>query len=104
MKKVSESLSHAQASRRISELRRQIEYHEKKYYVENNPQISDFEFDELVRELAPHIPRQGRHVPEAGRPLAVDPLEHLRGPVAGLAPFLEPGGQLFLREVVDALH
>jgi len=51
MKKVSESLSHAQASRRISELRRQIEYHEKKYYVENNPQISDFEFDELVREL-----------------------------------------------------
>jgi DNA ligase (NAD+) len=46
-----QSLSHAQAARRISKLRQEIEYHEKKYYVESNPQISDFEFDQLVREL-----------------------------------------------------
>ncbi|MBU4329563.1 MAG: NAD-dependent DNA ligase LigA, partial [Acidobacteria bacterium] len=36
---------------RIRELRRQITYHEKKYYVDNDPQISDFEFDSLVKEL-----------------------------------------------------
>jgi DNA ligase (NAD+) len=46
-----QSLSHAQAARRISKLRQEIEYHEKKYYVESNPQISDFEFDQLVRKL-----------------------------------------------------
>ena len=36
---------------RIEELRRQLEYHNFKYYVENAPEISDFEFDALMREL-----------------------------------------------------
>ena len=36
---------------RAEELRRLILYHEKKYYVDNDPQISDGEFDALVREL-----------------------------------------------------
>jgi len=36
---------------RIEELRRQIRYHEERYYVANQPEISDTEFDELVREL-----------------------------------------------------
>ncbi|HIW65808.1 MAG TPA: NAD-dependent DNA ligase LigA [Candidatus Alistipes intestinipullorum] len=36
---------------RIEELRRQLERHNYKYYVENNPEISDFEFDALMREL-----------------------------------------------------
>ena len=36
---------------RIEELRRQLEYHNHKYYVENDPSISDFEFDALMREL-----------------------------------------------------
>ncbi len=36
---------------RIEELRRQLEYHNYKYYVENNPEISDFEFDTMMREL-----------------------------------------------------
>ena len=36
---------------RIEELRRQLELHNYKYYVENNPEISDFEFDALMREL-----------------------------------------------------
>ena len=44
-------LTHAQAARRIPKLRQEIEHHEKKYYVDNDPQISDFEFDQLVREL-----------------------------------------------------
>jgi DNA ligase (NAD+) len=36
---------------RAEALRRQILYHERKYYVDNDPQISDVEFDRLVREL-----------------------------------------------------
>ncbi|MDE6070392.1 MAG: NAD-dependent DNA ligase LigA, partial [Alistipes sp.] len=38
--------------KRIEELRRQLEYHNHKYYVENDPAISDYEFDALMRELA----------------------------------------------------
>ena len=37
---------------RIEELRRQLHRHNRKYYVENAPEISDFEFDALMRELA----------------------------------------------------
>lgn len=35
----------------IEELRRVIEYHNYKYYVENNPEISDLEFDRLMERL-----------------------------------------------------
>ncbi len=35
----------------IRELREQIEYHSQKYYVEDAPEISDFEFDRLYRRL-----------------------------------------------------
>jgi DNA ligase (NAD+) len=35
----------------IEELRRQLNEHNRKYYVENAPEISDFEFDALMREL-----------------------------------------------------
>ena len=36
---------------RIETLRRTLEYHNFRYYVENNPVISDYEFDLLMREL-----------------------------------------------------
>jgi DNA ligase (NAD+) len=36
---------------RAEALRRKILYHERKYYVDNDPQISDHEFDGLMREL-----------------------------------------------------
>ena len=36
---------------RIEELRRLLELHNYKYYVGNNPEISDFEFDSMMREL-----------------------------------------------------
>jgi len=38
-------------TKRIEELRELIRYHEYKYYVENEPEISDFEFDRLMAEL-----------------------------------------------------
>ena len=36
---------------RMRELERTLEYHNKRYYVDNTPEISDQEFDALLREL-----------------------------------------------------
>ena len=47
MKKLSEE----EARKRIEELREQINYHNYRYYVLNDPIISDEEYDELMREL-----------------------------------------------------
>jgi len=47
----SKPLTRKQAAARIKDLRDEIKYHEKKYYVDNEPQISDYEFDQLVKEL-----------------------------------------------------
>src|SRR5262249_21006500 len=38
-------------AKKIEELRTKIRHHERRYYVENDPEISDFEFDRLVSEL-----------------------------------------------------
>jgi len=46
-----QSLSRDQAAKRLLKLREEIKYHEKKYYADNDPQISDYEFDLLVKEL-----------------------------------------------------
>jgi DNA ligase (NAD+) len=69
---------------RINELRAQIRHHEERYYVHSAPEISDAEFDALVRELerlegdhpdlvTPDSPTQR----VAGRPVAGFPtVEH----------------------------
>lgn len=41
----------AKAKKRIKELRKTIEYHNKKYYDDDEPEISDFEYDMLSNEL-----------------------------------------------------
>jgi DNA ligase (NAD+) len=38
-------------ARRIETLRRTLAHHERKYYVDNDPQIADAEYDALMREL-----------------------------------------------------
>lgn len=40
-----------QAKERIEDLRKQVEYHAKKYYDDDKPEISDFEYDMLMVEL-----------------------------------------------------
>ncbi len=37
--------------KQINKLRKDLEYYSKKYYVDDDPQISDFEYDRLLREL-----------------------------------------------------
>ena len=44
-------MNEKQAKNRIEELRKEVEYHAKKYYDEDNPEISDFEYDMLMVEL-----------------------------------------------------
>ena len=43
------------AKQRIEELRNLLWEYSRKYYVESAPVISDFEFDALMRELAPQL-------------------------------------------------
>ena len=44
-------MRHDNDIKRMCELEDQLEHHSHKYYVENAPEISDFEFDALLREL-----------------------------------------------------
>ena len=44
-------ISKKEAKAQINELREKIIYHERKYYVDNDPQISDYEFDLLIKQL-----------------------------------------------------
>jgi len=48
---MSETINLKQAKSRISVLREELSNHNYLYYVENNPRISDYEFDQLLREL-----------------------------------------------------
>ena len=41
----------AEAQKQIQKLRDEINHHNYKYYVENNPVISDYEFDQLLKKL-----------------------------------------------------
>src|SRR5581483_5858662 len=48
---ISEMASAAKLEHRIDELRDQIRYHEHRYYVLDDPEVSDAEFDRLMQEL-----------------------------------------------------
>ena len=37
--------------KRMRQLEQELDYHSQRYYVDNAPEISDFEFDALLREL-----------------------------------------------------
>ena len=51
MSEVIKKLERAEAKKEIERLRRDIEHHNYKYYVEAKPEISDLEFDKLLRRL-----------------------------------------------------
>ena len=44
-------MSHENDIKRMRELEHELEYHSHRYYVDNTPEISDFEFDALLRQL-----------------------------------------------------
>mgnify|MGYP003540082917 FL=1 len=39
------------AKERAEELSRLLKYHNKKYYIDVAPEIEDFEYDRMIREL-----------------------------------------------------
>ena len=62
------------ARKRIEELKKITAYHAKKYYDDDNPEISDFEYDMLMLELrnlendfpfSAYLPRQSLGVPRS---------------------------------------
>ena len=44
-------MNKSEISARIDSLRKELDYHSRKYYVEDSPEISDFEYDKMLREL-----------------------------------------------------
>ena len=44
-------MTEQEAKQRISQLSKEIDDHNYKYYVLSNPEISDIEFDKLLNEL-----------------------------------------------------
>ena len=44
-------MNKVEIKKRIKYLAKEIEFHNRKYYIENRPVISDYEFDRLMREL-----------------------------------------------------
>src|SRR5437879_8337452 len=45
-------MTRAEAAQRVAELREQIHHHDYLYYVEARPEVSDAEYDRLMRELS----------------------------------------------------
>jgi len=48
---VIKTMNKSEAKKEIERLREEINYHNHKYYVENNPVISDYEYDQLLKKL-----------------------------------------------------
>jgi len=77
---VSELLSEAEAANELMRLARQIAKHDKLYHAQDNPEISDQEYDALVRrnreleEAFPHLIRPDSPSQKVGHEVAASPL------------------------------
>ena len=95
-------MNRSQALKRISELRDLIEYHNRRYYQLDDPEISDYEYDKLMRELAdleerfPDINRTASPTQRVG----ASPLEKF-GTVTHLTPMLSLGNAFSEEEVSE---
>ena len=63
----------ASAAKRIETLRQQLDRHNRLYHVEARPEISDREYDRLLRELA-DLERQHPQFASADSPTRAQPI------------------------------
>ena len=80
-----------EAKKRIEELRETIGEHNRRYYVENSPTISDFEYDMLMQELA----AMERKYPEFASP---------DSPTVKVGSDIDTAGKPVKREFVQRRH
>ena len=85
------------AQKRILELRRIIEYHNRRYYQQDAPEIFDAEYDRLMREL------QGLETLYPDDDLASSPTQRVgAAPLPKFAPFIHPQAMLSLANAFSA--
>ena len=90
------------AWKRIADLRNIIEYHNKRYYQQDNPEISDAEYDRLMRELQDLENRYPDEYSETSPTQRVG-----AAPLAKFAPFNHPSAMFSLanafsnEEIID---
>jgi DNA ligase (NAD+) len=95
-------MNRSQALKRISELQDLIEYHNRRYYQLDDPEISDHEYDRLMRELMeleeryPDIDRSASPTQRVG----ATPLEKFSS-VTHLTPMLSLGNAFSEEEVAE---
>jgi len=95
-------MDRSQALKRIHELRDLIEYHNRRYYQLDDPEISDAEYDRLLHEL---VELEERH-PDIDRTaspsqrVGAAPLEKFRS-VTHLTPMLSLGNAFSEEEVIE---
>jgi len=78
-------------SKRISDLRKIIEYHNKRYYQQDDPEISDSEYDRLMREL------QELELQYTDEDIASSPTQRVgAAPLNKFAAFIHPSAMLSL--------
>ncbi|MFO7569441.1 MAG: NAD-dependent DNA ligase LigA [Smithellaceae bacterium] len=79
------------AEKRISELRKIIEYHNQRYYQQDAPEIMDAEYDRLMREL------QDLEILYPDKNLALSPTQRVgAAPLAKFSPLTHPSPMLSL--------
>jgi len=85
------------SEKRIHELRRVIEHHNRRYYQQDAPEISDAEYDHLMRELQE---LEARYPDDE---LAASPTQRIgAAPLAKFAPFSHPQAMLSLANAFSA--
>lgn len=75
-----EEINEKTAKKEIEQLRDALEYHDHRYYIDNDPQISDSNYDELfkrLQELEKHYPRFDSELSPTRR-TGAPPLDKLR--------------------------
>ena len=77
---MSEQITEAEAANELMRLARQIAHHNRRYHAEDDPEISDAEYDALVRRNAeleeqfPHLVREDSPSKAVGHEIAASPL------------------------------